>query len=321
MAAKVSPIPAQYQPYFKDVDPLLYKKYVVWGLRSNKRDTFRYIMHHFYETLVALGLNVEWVDDDPKNAGVITKDTLVICPNMAAKHLPIVKDAYYCLHNFHTVETDYHNILDPSHNIRLQVYTDDAKKADQKWNVVTYFDTKTRTLYQPWGTNLMPDKFMEPVHSKLPIMFWVGSIWNDENNHGNLTEIAELRRILKKHKLIFKQLRNVSDWVNVLAVRHSRIAPAIGGRIQVEGNLCPCRMFKNISFGQLGISNIKKFNEILGDTSVYEDTMEATIDRALNLDPTTYKELTAAQQKIIARDHTYVSKIAKILRAFQEVKK
>jgi hypothetical protein len=47
-------------------------------------------------------------------------------------------------------------------------------------------------------------------------------------------------------------LKFVPDWVNVAAIRRSRIAPAIAGRWQVEHNYLPCRMFKNISYGQLG---------------------------------------------------------------------
>jgi hypothetical protein len=310
---------SQYLPYFEGVDPTKYQKYVIWGLRSSQTDTFRHIMRHFYETFRDIGLNVEWVDDAPENQGVIESGTLVICPNMAAEHLPVVKDAYYCLHNFHTVARDYHNEISASHNIRLQVYTDDAKVADKKWNAVTYFDTKTRTLYQPWGTNLLPDKFMEPVFSRRRVVYWVGSIWNDENNHGNLKEIAELKRVLRKHWILFRRLINVSDETNIKMVRLSRIAPAIGGAIQVQGNLCPCRMFKNISYGQLGISNIAKFTEILGDKSVYEGSTEATIAKALKIEEDDYKQLVRDQQAIIAEDHTYVSKLAKILKAFDEV--
>jgi hypothetical protein len=312
----------QYQPYFKGVDPTKYQKYVLWGLRSSQRDTFRHIMRHYYETFRDIGLHVEWVDDTPENAGVIEPGTLVIAPNMAGQHLPIVKGAYYCLHNFdYGIDRPYHQEIPATHNIRLQVYTDDAKQSDQQWNVVTYFDTKTRTLYQPWGTNLLPDQFMEPVFSRLPIVFWVGSIWNDEGNQGNLNEIAELKRVLRKHWILFKNLINVSDETNVKMVRLSRIAPAIGGGIQVRTNLCPCRMFKNISYGQLGISNIAKFNEILGDAAVYGGSTEATVAKALRLKSDEYKSLIRRQQTIIAQDHTYVSKIAKILRAFDEIQK
>lgn len=311
-------IKPQYQSYFKGVDPTKYDKYVLWGLKTNRRDTFRHIMRHFYETMLAIGLDVVWVDDAPENAKEITSNTLVFAPNMAAKYLPIVDGAYYCLHNFHTVEKDYHNLIPADHNIRLTVYTDDAKKTGQKWNDYTYYDPKRRELSQAWGTNLLPDQFMEPTFFKHRILFWVGSIWNDENNHGNLEEIAKLRYVLKKHKIIFKQLINVPDWVNVWAVRHSRIAPAIGGGIQVQVNLMPCRFFKNISYGQLGMSNIQKFSEILGDKAVYEGSIDATIQKALNMKPDEYKSLVREQQKIIAADHTYVSKIAKILRAFDE---
>lgn len=311
----------QYKSYFEGVDPTKYDKYVMWGLKSSKRDTFRHIMRHFYETMRDIGLNVVWVDDAPESAAEITKNSLVFAPNMAAEHLPIVEKAYYVLHNFHTVKKDYHNLIKPSHNIRLTVYTDDAKKTGKKWNDYTYYDPKRRELFQAWGTNLLPDKFLEPVFYKRPIMFWVGSIWNDENNHGNLEEIAELRRVLKKNKIFFKQLINVPDSFNVWAVRHSRIAPAIGGGIQVKGNLMPCRFFKNISYGQLGMSNIQKFSEIMGKYAVYEGSSEATIEKALSLKPEEYIALVREQQKIIAADHTYVSKIAKILRAFDEAAK
>jgi hypothetical protein len=296
-----------------------YKRVVVWGLRREFH-THRYIHKHFYDTLGRLGVPRLWLDDSPANQRFIESGDLVISVNVAGKHLVAKEGVDYCLHNFDPSDDLFKRIA-PQNTITLQVYTNSAETdSGEQWDEVTIFGRDRRTLYQPWGTDLLYEDFKIPTLSRLPIMFWVGSIWNNEQNQGNLSEIAELRRALKNHGIRFTRLCwRVPNWVNVLAVRRSRIAPAIAGAWQVENDYLPCRMFKNISYGQLGVTNVRKFSDLLGDSFVPGETIEELVDRALSLSRSEYRELASAQQERIRR-HTYREKLENICRALALIK-
>ncbi len=227
-------------------------------------------------------------------------------------YLPIRDDIWYCLHGFQ--EMFLKQV--PSHRrINLEVYSNTANQSDVQWGPVTFFNTHTQTLYQPWGTNLRAEEFYQPTFSHSPFVFWVGSIWNNTQNQGNLSAIAELRTVLKEHKLYFVPVRFIPNSFNTFLIRHSRIAPAIAGQFQVDVNYLPCRMFKNISYGQLGFSNVKKFADILGPATLPGNTLAEMVDHVLRLSKNEYITLVQEQQKQI-KNYTYVDSFNNIKRAF-----
>lgn len=293
-----------------------FNKVVIWGLRT-KKHTHRYIHHHFYTTLKKLGVDVAWVDDAEKNEDILQKNDLVISVDIASANLPAKDGVYYCLHN---CSDDLHSKLDPSRNIKLQVYTNPAEQASDKWDEVTYYDKSSRTLFQPWATNLLPDEFKAPVYNaKSNKVFWVGSVWNNELNQGNINEIGILKDVLKKRDLRFVHLKLIPDSIHTMLIRRSRIAPAIAGRWQVENNYLPCRMWKNISYGQLGISNVKKFDDVFQGCSVEGKTIEELVNNTLSLPRNDYLDLTLEQQEIIKRMHTYINRLTNIFTAFEHI--
>jgi len=296
-------------------------KIIIWGLRK-KWHTHRFIHKAFYENAKKLKYNVIWLEDEKKNSKYIESGDLVISAEVQGKmipektkieeyNLPIKDDIYYCLHNYKEIYTEK---LNKNRLINLQVYnTEKVKDADVKLGSVTYFDTKTKTLYQPWGTNLLPEEFKKPVFNQNNFVFWVGSIWNNSLNQGNLIEIENLKKILQKNKINFINVRFVPDFINKFLVRISRIAPAIAGKYQVDVNYLPCRMFKNISYGQLGFSNVKKFNDILGEFNLYSDNMEEMVNKILSLKKEEYKKIILGQQEII-KNYTYKQSLENIIK-------
>lgn len=302
-------------------------KIIIWGLR-NKWHTHRFIHASFYSNLKKLGYNVIWVEDEVKNSKLVEKGDLIIAAEVIGKmvkekitiddyQLPIIDGVYYCLHNYKDL---YKNKINPKYLVNLQFYENLSRESDKKWGPVTFFDSKIQTLYQPWGTNLLYEEFKKPVFNRSKFIFWVGSIWNDHLNRGNIEAVDELKKVLKKVGLKFVHVRFVSETINTFLIRKSRLAPAIAGRHQVKVNYLPCRLFKNISYGQLGITNVKAFKEILGDTFIDGDSMQELIDNALKLSKEEYLTLVKKQQELI-KDYTYKNAIENIFRAFDELKK
>lgn len=285
-----------------------FNKIVIWGLR-NVKHTHRFIHHHFFYNLKRLGLKTVWVDDSPQNRGFVEENDLVITVNLASTYLPIKKNVFYCLHN-----CDFDEI-DSQYKLILQVYTSEAEIFTEKWDEATFYDPAKRKLFQPWGTDLLPWEFYEPVkRNPIKVVFWVGSVWNNELNQGNESEIKVLRRELNKHKIKFFHVEGVPDRVNTFLVRNSYIAPAIGGQWQVDHNYLPCRLFKNVSYGQLGISNVPKVSELLRGCSV-SGTIGEIIEKTLSFSDKQYRELVSEQQKIVKK-HTYMTKLFNIMSTF-----
>jgi len=291
-----------------------FNKIVVWGLKTCEH-THAYIHHHFFGTLKKLGARAVLVDDRAENAEVVEANDLVISVDVAGSQMPVRGGVYYCLHNF---PNDIHRRIDPAKNIRLQTYTNSAQSAGEMWDPVTFFDPPTRTLFQPWATDLLADEFEEPILEQAGnIVFWVGSVWNDRLDRGNVREIEMLRDVLEKRNIRFVHVRGISDSLNVKYVRHSLVAPAIAGRWQVENNYLPCRMWKNISYGQLGISNVRKFDEVFEGCTVGGGSIEEIIDNTLSLPSNTYRDMIYRQQEIVKAGHTYVRRLLNIIRAFE----
>lgn len=287
-----------------------FNKIVIWGLK-NKWHTHRFVFAGYYRILKKAGVKVFWVEDDKKNQKIIEKNDLIIMVSgaygkmipqkmtLADYNVPIRDDVYYCLH----AENDFFiEKIKPERRLIQNVYSDElgVREHPEIYEAVHY-DSKTRTVYRPWGTDLLPEEFKKPTFNNHKFVFWIGSIWNDKDNHGNIEEINKLKSALEKKCLKFFHIRFVPNFINVLLVRMSRIAPAIGGRFQVEINYLPDRMFKNISYGQLGFSNIKKFNDIFKDCNIYDENMDAMIEKVLSLNKEQYIELVKKQQEICKR--------------------
>ena len=301
-----------------------FKRIVIWGLKK-KWHTHRFIHKAFYENGKKLGYNMLWLEDTKENSNYIKSGDLIITADPVGKmvpekfkledyNLPVRDDIFYCLHN---VKDIFKDMLNPKNYINLQVYNDIVLKIDniEKLGPVTFFDKETKTLYQPWGTDLLPEEFKKPVFNKNRFVFWIGSVWNDTLNRGNVNEIDELKKILIKHKLFFIKLRFIPDFLNIFFIRLSRIAPAIAGKFQVDVNYLPCRMFKNISYGQLGITNVRKFKDILGDSFIEGNNITEIIKNSLLLSKKEYMAKVKAQQEII-KNYTYKNSLENIIKAF-----
>lgn len=205
-----------------------FRKVVVWGLRRQWH-SHRFIHQAFYQTLQHLGIPSVWTDFNG-DASVIEAGDLVITSNVYGRGTsgsplaPLQKGAYYCFHGFDHSGYDGgdrkpRHEIDRKYYLNLEVFVNRAESASDQWDSVTYFDKPSKTLHQPWGTSLVAEKFYSPSVSGSPFVFWVGAIWNNETNQGNLPAIDELRRTLGQHSLRFVHLKFIPDFASIAATR------------------------------------------------------------------------------------------------------
>jgi hypothetical protein len=295
-----------------------FSHFVIWGLRTDPINTQSHVHRHFYTTLKKLGLGVTWCDDKQENHVLLRPDCLVISYNGASKNLPYRNDVYYALLNNDVPISKGENCKD---FICMRVFgTVPIPEGSVYWGGTRAFNKEAHMLWQPWATDLLPAEFPPPVFPATSnTIYWVGSIWNDWNNHGNTNNIDRLKKVLARKGLVFTHCKGVSDEQNVTYVRESRIAPAIGGDIQVLRSMMPCRVWKNISYGQMCVTNLPKAKEVFGDTCICNTDIDELIEAALAVGPAQYEELTRFQQEIVAKRYTYLNVLHAIGRAFAEL--
>lgn len=299
------------------------KNLVVWGGNGSDLDSLRWIMRSFYLTACKTGIQAYWVADEPASARYVAAGSTVIAADRWSEHLHYTPGADYVLHNFNNDTSDLCKVLDqtPEHLIRLQVWTNDA--SGEQWDECRQWNREARTLFQPWGSDLLPEEFLEPVYNPLSKeITFVGAIWADQYQGvelGNKHTMEELRRVCERRRLHFRHLTQVSDAEMILAMRSARLTPAFAGDWQVSHGYVPCRYFKAAAYGTLAFGNVPSAEGLLGGASISDGTVEGTFEAALGLSRGRYLNLVREQQRVASR-YTYRASLDAIGRALEEIK-
>ena len=297
-----------------------FTRVVVWGGRRDLH-SHSHIHRHFFRAAQALGLRAVWVEDEPAARDALTPGALVIAADVWAKHLaPAAPQVSYVLHNFdgsHPLCRELEQ--SPERLLRLQVWSNDA--LGEPWGVARSYYREGRTLFQPWGTDLLAGEFLAPIANRESTdAVFVGAIWSERSSHGELGNedaIEELRAALAANGLAFRHLTHVSDAENVEAVRAARLAPAFAGAWQVSRNYFPCRVFKNVSYGQLAITNVPAMQDLFLGCGLNTTAVEPMVEEALALADGDYLELVREQQRIVSH-YTYRESFESFARVFRE---
>lgn len=301
------------------------ERLVVWG-GVHDGNSLSWIWRAFHDNARKLGVASVWVEDESESYRPQAGDT-VLAANVWDRHIgEAVPGVDYVLHNV-SAERPLRQTVEPEHLLGLQVWTDDARGED--WGPFRRYDRRSRTLYQPWGTDLLAEEFMEPVYNpRSREAVFVGSVWSEHYEgveQGNRGVIRELEAVLARHGLTLTPAiapagvprMQLSNDENVEAVRAARLAPAFAGDWQVSKNLIPCRALKNVSYGALGLTNIPAFQQLYGGWCPTLGTVAEMVESALALKRSEYLGVVREQQRIVGH-FTYRESIEAIGRAFEE---
>jgi len=291
---------------------------VVWGARDSL-DSIRHVWRHYHQTAAKLGIPTVWVDDRSP-IPLVPGDT-VLAADVTGKNLRYWPGVNYVLHNFSGTDQLCVDLeATPERLLRLQVWTHDA--VGEEWAPCRQFDLDARTLFQPWGSDLLAEEFLEPVFNpQARDVTFVGAIWSDQyqgEELGNEWTIREVKDVTSRRGLTFRHLTHIGDEENATAVRSARLAPAFAGAWQCRKGYLPCRSFKAAAYGVLSFGNIPAMEGLLGAASVAKGSVEETMDEALGLNRTRYLNLVREQQRVVA-NYTYRESLSAIERAFKEI--
>ncbi len=289
---------------------------IVWGFdgeyhnqaSGNPIASYAYVHAAYSRAFRYMGHDVAWVNDSPKAEQMVKAGDVLFVMDCRCEHVPIRDDCFYVTHNCYQ---EKFKELARDKVLGLQVFTEDAM--GEELNPWTFYaaSPEGRVLFQPWATDLLPHEFKyEPVDPTTKVVNWVGSIWNCEFNRGNFAEIEAMRGALARHQIKLENPRCL-DKDHARLIRESHIAPSVQGQWQVDVKYLPCRLWKNVSYGQMAITNNKMISEIL--PSVYSNDIDALIDAALKVDHQTRMKLTAEAMRVVKNQHTYVNRARRVL--------
>jgi len=311
------------------------KQVVLWGHKLHTH-THSYIHNAFFRTFQHLGYKTTWYDDEDDVNDIDFSFSLFITEHQVNKKIPCRQDCLYLSH--YVDEGDYPGV--PKDNIIiLKVSPRDFYENDKdmgknynytqllygtKYEYQSFIDGY-QCLYMFWATDLLPDEInkniqlLPLIESKQKSIFFVGSITEVWYNF-----IQECKRVnidFYHYGASFKKdsIRNKTVEENVKLIQDSVVAPALQDRNQLKSKYIPCRIFKNISYGKMGMTNNPIVYQLFDRQILYHHDTSELLKKGLQFekDPQKNKHITRLME-YVRDNHTYLNRIHTITKFISE---
>lgn len=328
-------------------------RFIVWGYTYKNYCTHTHIHEAFYRALCFMFSEdrCEWKDiNDIYFKGEKEKITikgspfhenLIITNWECIQYIPIAEHCFYIVHGLN----DHPEILEKfttKNYLSWNVFIDNGKLLGMSKDyprephpipLTEPFKIDEDFILYPnerhcefrWATDLLPheieaNKPTELLSLRHRVINWVGTIWwVNENELGRFVQAAKEDGIGFNHigagQKEWGGKKVVSIEENIKLIRESWMAPSISGSHHLTEGYAPCRIFKNISYGQMGITNNARVNEIFGGKLIYnKDAYQLYWQAKEVLQKMPIRHLHDLMDEV-AKKHTYINRINAILEA------
>jgi len=288
--------------------------------------THSYIHYAFIKAFQKLGYDTKWVDDnDEIDPLSYPSGTVFLTEGQVDKKIPKRKDCLYILHH---VSREAYQVI-PKHNkVFLDMYTQNIIENVIQISEVSFYNTTGDTLHSVWATDLLPDEIdieeaIRTFDNKKNAVVFIGTLTNC-NRFGNYNQIMPFVKEAQKDEYEWIHPSNpIDNNTQKSLISSCLLAPAITGFWQQDVGYIPCRIFKNISYGCIGITNSKYVADIIKNDCVYhQDSIELykKTKEFLQQPNDIIKDILRRQMTNVKMNHTYMNRIDDILKVF-EIKK
>lgn len=300
------------------------KQFVAWGYKLHTH-THSYIHYGFIKTFSYLGYKTLWLDNTDDISNIDFSNSLFITTGDVDANIPKRNDCYYILHN---ADSNNYSMIPPNNIQYIQVITVDSSQLPEATPIPNtrgyYYIEKLNTIYFPWGTDLLPheidvninniDNILESRQDKL---YFIGTItppWEKSRNICNNLgiEFVELGGYTGN---------NVSSDDNQKMIQESIVSLAVQDVWQLEHGYLPCRVFKNICYGRMVLTNNKYVQDYFDNKLVFDDDIQTLIEQGIEFEknPNEYKkEKILELMKLVRDNHTYLNLIKSIFWGFKQ---
>lgn len=305
--------------------PNHFKKIIIWGHKLHTH-THSYVHYGFFKAFKYLGYDTYWFDNSDNVQNFDFSESLFITEGQVDENMPLRDDCRYILHYCYQRKERYKELIKNGNAILLYPHLTNVERDNIYWphyevheNAIqmepyVYYDINARFIMMPWATDLLPYeidhiKLQVPNIKKERTIYWVGS---------DIDELKPFAAVCRKNHISFKQ---IDPWVkpaspeeNIQLIQRSYFAPAIQRQWQLDHGYIPCRIFKNISYGQMGITNSKMVYELFNKKIVYSSDMKELFNKATNRVANGSKEELYELMDFVRDHHTYLNRIECLLK-------
>lgn len=308
-----------------------FNKVIIWGHKLHSH-THSYVHFGFFKAFKHLGYDTYWLDNHDNVTNFDFSNSLFITEGQVDQKMPLRFDCRYILHNcedeiscpLESPQSKYYELFNADCCIRLQVYTHKYLKNNvTKLDDYIYYNKQRKIIYMPWATDLLPDEIDENkrnlnTRQHNSAVYWVGTIW--DGIFGNREKLDKFAHACQENNIQFIHNMHLNPEKNIEVIKKSYIAPAIQGKWQCDEGYIPCRIFKNISYGQWGVTNSKTVYELFNRKIVYnEDCYQLFYDAQKKLQTLTLEEQYELMD-FVKEKHTYLNRIQYLLEFLNMIK-
>ncbi len=317
--------------HLKDIDiihdnPLpSFNKVIIWGYPLHTH-SHSYIHACWVKAFKYLGYDTYWFSDNNFDINFDYTNCLFITEGYADFKIPLHKSNIYYVH----VCVDPQRYLDTgvrfidmrynktyNYDVNYEYNLDEnlqTGKAQQISSVTYYEDLEYYpAIYTSWATDLLPHEFdFSLINTEVENnVYFIGSAGPHHN---------ALIQALHKHNIKFIHIdcwkNPISFEDNMKLMQKSTINVDLRHDFHKNVGYIPCRVFKAISYGKIGITNSKRVQELFGENNIiYDDNVDVLVEMALqNKDD---KELLMRQMKYVQENHTYLNRVDDLLKCLK----
>lgn len=327
----------------------MFKKVIIWGYDTNAH-THYYINYGWYKAFKYLDYDTYWFSDNNFPTDFDFNDCLFVTEGWADNKIPISRTSIYLVNDCRDPNKYYGKVkrlidmrylVDEIRDINYS-YVLDKNKAEKISNSLFYErlhdnggardfhdnpqPMEYEAIYTCWATDLLPHEIdiQDRFYSREQNIYWFGSatpanthelrLFANECEKNRINFIVsnpwytpqsfDTVREMTKRSFMAPDIRTGGD--------PNKIALGETGTCHKKIGYIACRLFKSVSYGQLGITNSKHMYDIMQNTVIYNDN-EANLFHDAFPKLKDYN-LIEEQMKIVKESHTFVSRIKDIMK-------
>ena len=294
----------------------MFDKVIIWGHKLHTH-THSYIHYGFYKAFKHLNYDVYWLDDNDINNNIYNNfnfdNCLFITEGQVDKNIPINESSIYILHN---CSKQKYRTINKKFNLQVITKSDLERYKFNRIDIASYYGGDQLVLC--WATDLLPEEINNnilkvkenKIISKnvlnfvgMPLYPWDEvQIWCNNNN-------------IEYNSMGGFSNTNVSSEKNMELIQESILAPAIQEPWQVEHGYIPCRVFKNLSYGKMVLTNNRFVNDYLFEGKLlYNEDIHKLMDMGIEFNNNNQKKLLIELMENVRDNHTYINRIQSIIK-------
>jgi hypothetical protein len=300
-------------------------KVIIWGHHLHSH-THSYIHNAFYIAFKHTGYDTHWYDDKDNIDGIDFSNSLFITEHNVDKKIPKRNDCLYFVHMLEK-KANYKGVNEKNLIIFKCAYRDMARDK-RKNNDIKFIPLNDKNLefytiendqliyYILWGTDLFPEDIQKNIDNidkikekRTENFLFVGSI--TEPWKQTLTYCSKNKIPFKQFGATFNKThyKNLTIKQNEESIQASIISPAFQDKLQIKDHYIPCRIFKNISYGRMGITNNLKVYELFDKKIVYANNINNAIEKGIEFENNYDKNKLIELMTHVKDNHTYIQRI------------